>query len=169
MPKTTTEPTTTTMTSTPAPTTAPPPATPDALTPAMRELIALFDKELAEVRFPGVDSKLLAELGAQVDAETQRVEDLRAQLDTAHAGLVDFKNRLQRAAEQGLAYAKVYAAGDAELLAKLAEINLGGDTPRRRKLEVAAQADPGDGTIKLPPRRGRKPKNPPADEATGTE
>jgi hypothetical protein len=160
MPKTHAEPT-------PASTTPVTAATPsDALSPALRELLAIFEQELAEVRFPNVDGKILADLAARVDAETQRVEELRAQLDTAHAGLVDVKARLQKAAEQGLGYARVYAAGDADLLARLAEVNLGGE-PRRRKLEVAAP-EAADGTIKLPPRRGR-PRKQVSDEAIAAD
>lgn len=167
MPKTHAE-TTTTPTAAPTPVASPTP-TPtvvplpsDALAPALRELMAIFANELAEVHFPNVDHKVLSELAGHVETETQRVEELRAQLDTAHATLIEVKTRLQRAAEQGLAYAKVFAASNPELMARLAEVNLGGETPRRRKLEVAAAApaEAGDGTtpIKLPPKRGRKPK-----------
>ena len=156
MPKTHAE--TTPVPSTPTPATSPS----DALSPALRELIGIFAQELAAVSFPGVDHKTFMDLAAQVETESQRVEELRAQLDTAHSALIEVKSRLQRSAEQGLAYAKVYAANDAELLARLNEVNLGGETPRRRKLEVAAATatDPGDGTtpIKLPAKRGRKPK-----------
>jgi hypothetical protein len=166
MPKTHVEMSTTTST----PTTAPSPS--EALPPALRELLGIFAQELAAVSFPNVDHKVLVELAEQVEVEAQRVEELRAQLDTAHAGLIDVKARLQRAAEQGLAYARVYAAGDADLAARLAEVNLGGETPRRRKLEVAAAAaDPGDGTtpIKLPAKRGRKPKQQPVvEDETGS-
>ncbi len=147
------------------------PSQSDALPPALRELLGIFAQELAGVSFPNVDHKVLVELAEQVEVEAQRVEELRAQLDTAHAGLIDIKARLQRAAEQGLAYARVYAAGDADLAARLAEVNLGGEAPRRRKLEVAAAADPGDGTtpIKLPAKRGRKPKQQPVvEEETGS-
>lgn len=156
---------------TPVPSTSTPvPAPSDALSPALRELIGIFAQELAAVSFPGVDHKTFMDLAAQVETESQRVEELRAQLDTAHAALIEVKSRLQRSAEQGLAYAKVYAANDAELLARLNEVNLGGETPRRRKLEVAAAApaDPGDGStpIKLPAKRGRKPKVAVEEEST---
>lgn len=169
MPKTTVD--TTPVAPTPTPAAADAARAADTLPPALRELVAIFEGPLSEVRFPGVDSKVLTELAAQADRETVRVEELRAQLDSAHSGLIDVKARLQRAAEQGLAYAKVFAAGDAELLARLAEVNLGGE-PKRRKAraagseeatgEGAAEGEEGaggeDGMIKLPPRRGRKPK-----------
>lgn len=146
----------------------------DALPPSLRELLSIFAKELSQVSFPGVDHKVLIDLSAQVEEEAQRVEELRGQLDTAHQTLIEVKGRLQRAAEQGLAYARVYAASDAELATRLAEVNLGGEAPRRRKLEVAAAAtDPGDGTtpIKIPAKRGRKPKSqqPAAGEEASSE
>ncbi len=172
----TSTPPTSTPTSTPTGTSTPPvPSQSDALSPALRELIGIFAKDLAAVSFPGVDHKTFMDLAEQVDTESQRVEELRAQLDTAHSALIEVKSRLQRSAEQGLAYAKVYAANDAELLARLNELNIGGETPRRRKLEVAAAAatDPGDGTtpIKIPAKRGRKPKAAAAaaEEETETE
>ena len=63
---------------------------------------------------------------------------------------------LLRAAEQGLAYARVYAADDPELEARLADINLGGKPePRRRKLEVAAADSGNSEPLRLPPRRGQ--------------
>lgn len=150
------------------------PTSSDTLPPALRELISIFSKELAEVNFPGVDAKVLTDLANDVAAETQRVEELRAQLDTAHATLIEVKQRLQKSAEQGLAYAKVYAATDADLATRLAEVNLGGETPRRRKLEVAAPAagaaEGGEGAeVKQPAKRGRKPKQPPQQAAEGGE
>lgn len=166
MPKTTVE------TTLPVPTST---SASDTMAPALRELLAIFDGPLAEVRFPGVDRGMLLDLAAQVEGESVRVEELRAQLDTAYAGLIEVKGRLQRAAEQGLAYARVFSAGDPELTARLAEVNLAGE-PRRRKAAAAtgepdaAAAEAGesaDGTIRLPPRRGRKPKVA-AEEATGS-
>jgi len=138
----------------------------EALSPAIRELLAVFEGELAEVHFPGVDRKVLAELAGQVDGETRRVEELRQQLDEAQALLGDAQQKLLRAAELGLAYARIYAAEDAALLSRLSDLQVGAaEPPRRRKLEVAA---PADGAVRLPAKRGRKPKQRPEDEADAT-
>jgi len=87
----------------------------------------LFEQELGDVTFPGVDHQAFddarrehaaaeAEL-AEAEELVQRAEQaLRAQ-QTAVASLV----------ERALAYLRVYAADDAELLAKLDEL-----TPKRR-------------------------------------
>ena len=139
----------------------------DSLSPALRELLDVFERELAEVQFPGVDHKVLKDLAAQVDGESQRVEELRQQLEEAQTILADAQTKLLRSAELGLAYARVYAADDAALLERLSGLHVGaGGPPKRRKLEVAA---PGEGAVRLPAKRGRKPKQPPSDvDATGT-
>ena len=140
-----------------------------ALSPAIRELLSVFEGELADVQFPGVSAKALTDLAGQVAEETQRVEELRRQLDDAQATLGEAQQKLVRVAELGLAYARVYAAEDAALLSRLSELQVGpGEPPKRRKLEVAAP----DGSVRLPAKRGRKPKNATpaadADDATGT-
>lgn len=138
----------------------------DSLSPALRELLDVFERELAEVQFPGVDHKVLKDLAAQVDGESQRVEELRQQLEEAQNNLADAQTKLLRSAELGLAYARVYAADDAALLDRLSGLHVGAGEPKRRKLEVAA---PGEGAVRLPAKRGRKPKQPPSDvDATGT-
>lgn len=138
----------------------------EALSPAIRELLSVFEGELAEVHFPGVDRKVLAELAGQVEGETRHVEELRQQLDEAQALLGDAQQKLLRAAELGLAYARIYAAEDAALLSRLSDLQVGpAEPPRRRKLEVAA---PADGAVRLPAKRGRKPKQRPEDEADAT-
>ncbi len=141
----------------------------EALSPAIRELLSVFEGELADVQFPGVSARVLTELAGQVADETQRVEALRTQLDEAQATLSEAQQKLVRVAELGLAYARVYAAEDAALLARLSDLQVGpGEPPRRRKLEVAAP----EGSVRLPAKRGRKPKNaaPVDDDAdkTGT-
>ena len=141
----------------------------EALSPAIRELLSVFEGELSGVSFPGVDRKTLSDLAAQVAGESQRVEELRQQIEEAQAILTEAQQKLVRAAELGLAYARVYAAEDAALLSRLSELQVGpNEAPRRRKLEVAA---PTEGAVRLPAKRGRKPKQRPADDdadATGT-
>ena len=139
----------------------------DSLAPALRELLDVFERELAEVQFPGVDRTVLHDLAAQVEGEGQRVETLRQQLDEAQQILGDAQTKLVRAAELGLAYARVYAAEDAALLDRLSGLHVGNgeSAPKRRKLEVASA---GDGSVRLPAKRGRKPKARPEVDETGT-
>lgn len=128
------------------------------ISPALLELLAVFEGPLAEVRFPGVDRTTLRNLVEQVRTHAGKLEALRSQLDGLQTGLADAQTKLVRAAEQGLGYARVFAAADPELSARLADITLttGEEPKRRRKLEVAA---PGGDALRLPPKRGRKPKS----------
>ena len=138
----------------------------DSLAPALRELLDVFERELADVHFPGVDRKVLHELATQVEGEGQRVEALRQQLEDAQNILSDAQTRLVRAAELGLAYARVYAADDAALQERLSTLHVGGEpAPKRRQL---AGAGAEDGAVRLPAKRGRKPKVRPEVDETGT-
>lgn len=138
----------------------------EALSPAIRELLSVFEGELAEVSFPNVSAKILRDLAAQVAEESQRVETLRQQLEEVQTTLTEAQQKLVRTAELGLAYARVYAAEDADLLDRLSTLQVGpNEPPRRRKLEVAAP----EGTVRLPAKRGRKPKNHDADATDTTD
>ena len=139
----------------------------EALAPAIRELLSVFENELAGVQFPNVSAKVLIDLAAQVNSESQRVEALRQQLDEVQNTLTEAQQKLVRTAELGLAYARVFAADDAALFARLSDLQVGpGEPPRKqRKLEVAAP----DGAVRLPAKRGRKPKPRPEDEQTDTD
>jgi hypothetical protein len=149
-------------------TTTPAESRSDSLAPALRELLDVFQRELAEVQFPGVDHKVLRDLAAQVESEGQRVDALRQQLEEAQNILGDAQTKLVRAAELGLAYARVYAADDAALLDRLSTLHVGNEpAPKRRKLEVAATGE--EGAVRLPAKRGRKPKVRPEGEETGEE
>ena len=132
---------------------------PDLISPALTELLAVFEGPLAEVRFPGVDRTTLRGLIDQVRDESQKLEALRSQIDAAQSALAEAQTKLVRTAEQGLGYARIFAATDPALAERLADITLttGEEPKRRRKLEVAAPAQPGE-ALRIPPKRGRKPK-----------
>lgn len=137
------------------------------ISPALLDLLAVFEGPLAEVKFPGVDSATLRTLVDQVRSSSEKLEALRSQFEGLQSALTEAQTKLVRAAEQGLGYARVYAAGDPELSERLAGITLttGEEPRRRRKLEVAA-AQEGE-AIRMPPKRGRKPKS--ATEPTDPE
>jgi hypothetical protein len=143
--------------------------TPDLISPALLELLAVFEGPLAEVRFPGVDRTSLRHLVDQVRKDSEKLEALKSQFEGLQNALTEAQTKLVRAAEQGLGYARVFAAGDPELSQRLADITLTTEEPkqRRRKLEVANPE--GGEAIRLPPKRGRKPKSadPDPEAATG--
>lgn len=151
-----------------------PAETADPISPALLDLLAVFEGPLAEVQFPGVDRGSLRTLIDQVREGSLELDTLRAQLEALHNQLTETRVQLIRAAEQGLAYARIYAATDPELEARLAAITLapnGKPEPRRRKSDLSAAKQPaeaGDGEpLRLPPRRGRKPRE--AGEAPTAE
>jgi hypothetical protein len=112
-----------------------------------RQVIELYADELADVRFPDLD---LAALRAAQDAlhaaqlEVERIED---KLASARAELEHATEHLNAKAERALAYARIFALGDAALAPKVAEIG--------RKRPAADGGGDGAAPAK---RRGRRSK-----------
>jgi hypothetical protein len=111
-------------------------------TPAFaRQILALFRKELAEVQFPDLDLAVLEHAEEAVLAAQVEVERVEAQLEAARIARAEQLAELETKAERALAYARVFASGDADLTARLAEAELGrkksapdseGAQPKRR-------------------------------------
>ena len=94
----------------------------EAIPEAIRPVLGLFAVDLAEVGFPGVDSQVLSAAAAEVGAEWQRLQEARREVDLARDALADRQGQLCRLAEQGLAYARVFAAEGSELAERLGAI-----------------------------------------------
>jgi hypothetical protein len=103
---------------------APAAATPaaDGLEPAVRDLIAVFDQELAEVSFPDVSRDSLHAHAGAVHEQMRAVEELRVRLEAAQSELAGRRDALRSHADRALAYARVYAQGHPELGERLAAI-----------------------------------------------
>ncbi len=110
-------------------------------------LLALFRGPLAEVRFPGVDLRVLAAAADAVRSAQLEVETLEVALDEARARTGERLAELVALAARGLAYARVFASEDAELAACLDTI---GDFGR---------SAPHSSSIGTPRRRGRTRKD----------
>jgi multidrug efflux pump subunit AcrA (membrane-fusion protein) len=126
----------------------------DPTSPFVLEVIELYREEtLAQARFPGLDCEVL--LAAQrALLETQlELERCEAQLAAAKAALVAQLESLESKAERALGYARVFATGDPELTARLAEVG------RKKPILVGERA---------PPRRRGRPKQN-ARDAKGEE
>jgi hypothetical protein len=127
----------------------PAPSTPRAQhdpTPAFaRQVLALFRQELEGVRFPDLDLGVLEAAEQAVLAAQAEVERIEAQLEAARIARAEQLAELETKAERALAYARVYASGDADLSGRLEELG-------RKKL---APAD-ADAPVK---KRGRAKKN----------
>ena len=122
----------------------------DPVSAPQRALIELFASR-AELRFPGVDAKVLEARAASVRALAEEVERARALLARAEAELGQGQRELGALAERAHEYARIFARTDAELAASLETIVLRPEpaAKRRRREETTPEA---------PKRRGRPPK-----------
>ncbi len=136
------------------------PTHPESLEPSLRELVELFAGPLATLTFPGVDSRALVTLAAQVEADASELARLEATVAALRARLTDARDELLPRAQRALAYARVYADGDgsAELAARLDALVLPRPRPARPTPGTAAAATnaPTDAT---PRKRGRPRKD----------
>jgi hypothetical protein len=120
----------------------------------MQAVVELFDAELVQLKFPDVDQAVLGEAVARVLSQAETVAAAEAALATAREALSDAQEVLLGKCQRALAYARVYAEEDRELLRKLDAINL----PRARG--KAAMTGPTDVAEPRAARRGRR--TPPA-------
>lgn len=121
-----------------------------ALGPGAQAVIELFDTELLALKFPDIDQAVLHEAAARVLAQAETVAAAEQALAAAREGLADAQELLLGKCQRALAYARVYAEEDRELLRKLDTITL----PRSRA--KAAPVSPTEPTEPRPGRRGRR-------------
>ncbi len=115
---------------------------PNLVPEPIHALIDLFEAQLPDVEFPGVNAASLRQQATAVDAAAQAVAEAELALRHARATHAEAYGALRTAAEQGLGYARVFAAENAELSEALGAVQLRPAKPKR-----------------MPPKkRGRKPK-----------
>jgi hypothetical protein len=95
----------------------------------LRAVLELFSAELRGVAFPGVDAAGLGKHAEEVRARARDVERAQAALDAALGALGERTAALAALAGRALAYARVYAADNAELAARLADLEPAADRP----------------------------------------
>jgi hypothetical protein len=105
--------------------TDPPPAADDAnaIRADLRAILDLFTSELREIAFPGVDAAVLRTHADEVKARARDVERARQALDAARAALDERTQSLAALASRALAYARIYAADQPALAARLAALD----------------------------------------------
>ncbi|MCY1040610.1 hypothetical protein OV208_04685 [Corallococcus sp. bb12-1] len=135
----------------------------DSISPALRGLLELFATDLADVKFPDVDTAVLGEAAAHVREKAEAVARAQAALDAARQVLNESQESLLQKGQRALAYAKVFAEDDAELGAKLEAIHLPRPTRKAGRSEgPQATVEPvgmAPGSEEnAPRRRGRPPK-----------
>ncbi len=107
----------------------------DSATPmpeSVAHIVDVFAKELAHVEFPDVSNAILERAAQIVQERTRQVDALRSQVAAAEAELTSARCELSELAARGLAYARVYATGNAELSSKLSALNVS-EAPKRKR------------------------------------
>jgi hypothetical protein len=132
----------------------------EPISPALQDLLKLFGEELATVKFPDLDRKVLEEAAERVKERAEAVARAQTALEAARQSLYESQEALLQKGQRALAYARIFAEEDAELSAKLDGISL--PRPMRKALRsegaVALEAPATQGEDSAPRRRGRPPK-----------
>jgi hypothetical protein len=129
-----------------------PTAASDPVAPVLRDVLAVFDDALADVRFPDVDGATLHAAAVVVESAHAEVRRLEVALEEARRRLDDAQDALLGRAQRGVAYARIYADGDAALTARLDALVLpraratrsttpsssAAEAPRKRRRSAAA-------------------------------
>jgi hypothetical protein len=117
------------------------PMTPPS-SPAIQSVLDLFKGPLASVRFADIDAAGLASLAAEVESAASEVNEHEAKLTELRQGLAERQDALLVLAQRALAYARVYAENNDELLAELNLISLPrAGKPRKPSVAKANGAD----------------------------
>jgi hypothetical protein len=106
------------------------------LSQPLQAVVALFEGALSGVRFADVDATGLGKLAAELTNVAAEVEQQEAKLASLRQDLAQRQEALLALSQRALAYARVYAEDDEELLAKLNDIVL----PRAAKARKPAAA-----------------------------
>jgi hypothetical protein len=130
----------------------------DPISPAMRALLDVFSAELAEVKFPDVDSEVLEEAAGRVRAQAEAVMRAQAALEAARQALAESQDQLLQKGHRALAYARVFAEEDIDLSMKVEAITL----PKRGLRSEVAADTASQNDDNAPKRRGRPPKSRPS-------
>lgn len=122
----------------------------DPISVSLRDVLAVFDDALADVKFPDVDNDALQAQAKEVEERHAEVRRLEAALEEAKKRLDDAQDGLLNKAQRAVAYARVYADGDVLLSSRLESIAL----PRAK-----AKSSPPAQASSAPKKRGRPAKN----------
>lgn len=105
----------------------------DVVPPSVQAVVELFGSSLRDVSFPDVDAAALEAAVAELRARQEVVRQAEVALEAARQAREQSLDELVQKAEKALAYAKIYAANDAELMVELTTLSL----PRRQPAVAA--------------------------------
>ena len=120
---------------------------PTLLPAGVEAVMKLFATHLGGVSFPDVSASSLQEAANQIAELNRAVEAARSALSRAESARAEAERTLLQLADKGLAYARVFSAGDPELSNQLAALSLqpsraasrGVRKPRKRKPDPAPE------------------------------
>lgn len=129
----------------------------DPITPFAHGVLELFRGPLADVRFPDTDRVSLEALAEACNDAQLEVEALEAALESARARTRGAQEALGDHASRALAYARVFAIGQAELEDAIASLRVPSKTePRERDAKATSSSGQVEGEVVR--RRGRPRK-----------
>lgn len=112
---------------------------PEADSSPFSRLLRIFEERKEQLRFPDVDAEKLKGFQVAVQKEQESVRALEEKLAAARQSLVSAEQELQSKLAKAHAYLQIFAAGNAELEAELAEIKLNSGERSGRKPRPAPQ------------------------------
>ncbi len=111
----------------------------DVVPPSVQIVVELFGSSLRDVSFPDVDAASLEAAATVLRAKHDLVRQAEAALEVARQAREQSLDELVAGADKALAYAKIYAAKNPELMAELTTVALrrrqptvAGPTPKKR-------------------------------------
>lgn len=114
-----------------------------------REVLALFENELRDLRFGDLDASALTDRAERALAASAEVDEARAALDEARARQDEANAELSHQAEKALAYARIFAADDEVLASRIAALDPRPAPKKRRRRKPTAKA-PSEEVAELP-------------------
>jgi hypothetical protein len=141
--------------------------------PAIQSVLELFKGPLAKLRFADIDATGLANLAAEVESAAGELNEHEAKLGELRQVLGERQEALLVLAQRALAYARVYAEGNDELLEELNRISLPrASKPRKPSAaksagaeEAAAPSSPAASARSASEETGTEPVEAPAEPA----
>jgi len=96
----------------------------DPISPFACAVLDLFQEDLREIRFPDLDFDSLSGAAEELKAAQLEVECVEAALAAAREVVRERARLLHTQAARGVSYARIYAAGNLPLSARIAQIDL---------------------------------------------
>jgi hypothetical protein len=115
----------------------------NAIPPPIQVVIDLFADPLRELRFADIDAATLAQHASSVQAAAEVVLAAETELARQRQTLQERQDALLGHAQRALAYARVYAESDADLIERLDQIALPRSARRPRSQGDALVLEPG--------------------------